>query len=59
MAKIKVEIEVPENCKNCMMFDDEYRYCVLFSNYITLDVYNNIFKRCDECKQAEIQDDKI
>lgn len=56
MPKIRVEIEVPENCKNCMMFDDEYRYCVLFGNYIPLDVHNNIFKRCEKCKQAEVKD---
>lgn len=57
MAKIKVEIEVPENCKDCMMFDGEYRYCDLFDNYIIYDVYENSFKRCDECKQSEVKDD--
>lgn len=57
MAKIKVEIEVPENCKDCMMFNGEYRYCDLFDNYIIYDVYENSFKRCDECKQSEVKDD--
>lgn len=56
MPKIRVEIEVPENCKNCMLFDDEYRYCVLFSNPIILDVHNNIFKRCEKCRQAEVEE---
>ena len=57
MAKIRVEIEVPENCKDCMMFDGEYRYCDLFDNYIIYDIYTDSFKRCDECKQAEVEND--
>lgn len=56
MPKIMVEIEVPKNCKKCMMFDDEYRYCVLFGKYIPFDVHNNIFNPCDECKQAEVEE---
>ncbi len=57
MAKIKVEFEVPENCKDCMMFDGEYGYCDLFDNYIIYDIYTDSFKRCDECKQAEVEND--
>lgn len=56
MAKIKVELEVPENCKNCMIFDDDRYCCMLFGKYIPFDVHNNIFKRCDECKQAEVKE---
>lgn len=58
MRKIKVEIEVPKNCKKCMMFDDEYRYCVLFGKYIPFDVHNNIFNPCDECIRSEVEDGK-
>jgi hypothetical protein len=47
MTKIRVEFEVPENCKDCMMFD----------NYIIYDLYTDSFKRCDECKQAEVEND--
>ena len=57
MAKIKVEFEAPENCKDCMMFDGEYGYCDLFDKYIIYDLYTDIFKRCEECKHAEVEND--
>lgn len=55
MAKIKVEIEVPNNCKDCFMFDGEYRYCELFDSRISYDVSTDNWERCDKCKQAEVE----
>lgn len=55
MTKIRVEIEVPENCKDCMMFYGESRYCDLFDRYISYDSDTDNFNRCDECKQAEVE----
>ena len=60
MPKIRVEVEVPKKCRYCV-----HRYgntCNLFDEELTM--YDNGdddwgFKRCDECKQAEIKDDKI
>lgn len=57
MTKIRVEIEVPENCKDCMMFYGESRYCDLFDRYISYDTDTDNFNRCDECKQAEVEND--
>lgn len=56
MPKIRVEIEVPENCKDCMMFYGESRYCDLFDRYISYDTDTDNFNRCDECKQAEVEE---
>ena len=38
------------------MFDDEYRYCVLFGKHIPFDVHHNIFNPCDECIRSEVED---
>ena len=65
MPKIKVEIEVPNDkyCKNCIYCRrDEKGYCYLFNkglkvertdwNWGKIDIL-----RCDECKQAEVQNE--
>ena len=53
MAKIKVEIEIPDDgYKHCIMFDDEYRFCWLFDCYRKFNRETDNFERCDECKQA-------
>ena len=68
MAKIRVETEVPSD-KYCervdnvcpMCFEHEwgdYR-CVLFDNDLKIDDNNHCCIRCDECKQAEVNDEKI
>lgn len=57
MTKVRVEIEVPENCKDCMMFYGEDRYCDLFECFITYDEDADNFNRCDKCKQAEVEND--
>ena len=56
MPKIRVEIEVPNNCKDCFMFDGEYRYCELFDSRISYDVSTDNWERCDKCKQAEVKE---
>lgn len=60
MPKIKVEIEVPKECSTCGCY--HLGECVLFNEETPF--YNNGnndwgFKRCDKCKQAEVDDEKI
>ena len=57
MPKIRVEIEVPNDCKEC---DNRYNNkCWLFDRELT--IYDNDgdewgFIRCEECKQAEVKE---
>lgn len=63
MPKIRIEseVEVPKNCRYCV-----HRYgntCKLFDRELTS--YGNVgdddwgYIRCDECKQAEVKDEKL
>lgn len=55
MAKIKVEIEVPnDGCKCCIMFDAEYRVCELFNCYRPYNYDMDNYERCEQCKQGEV-----
>ena len=62
MPKINVEIEVPrDDCGNCRLLD-EFGCCLLFEKELNhrevLDDWgfnDDIVERCDECKQAEVQ----
>lgn len=56
MANIKVEIKVPDNCKDCFMFDGEYRYCELFDSRIAYNESTDNWNRCEQCKQAEVEE---
>lgn len=57
MPKIKVEIKVPEDgCKYCVMFDGEYRICELFNCYRPYNYGTGKFERCEQCKQAEVEE---
>lgn len=56
MPKIRVEIEVSDNCKDCFMFDGEYRYCELFDSRIAYDESTDNWNRCEQCKQAEVEE---
>ena len=68
MAKIKVEIEVPsgEYCENedttcpmCLEGNWGMCYCALFRDDLETDANNSYYcKRCDKCKQAEVNYDK-
>ena len=57
MPKISVEIEIPEDgCKRCIMFDAEYRICELFNCYRQYDCGTGNFERCEQCKDAEVEE---
>lgn len=56
MAKIKVEIEVPRDCRDCEHFDFYSEVCNLFNYDVFYDDYKDIYERCDECKQAEVKE---
>lgn len=63
MAKIKVEIEVPDgeycdnedtSCPMCLEGNWGKHYCMLFGNDVEIDIDNDYYyKRCEQCKQAE------
>lgn len=57
MPKIKVETEVPKNCAYCRFFDLLSGRCTLFCKILEVN-QNFDLERCDECKQAEVKDDK-
>ncbi len=62
MPKIRVEIEVPngEYCRTCeygRYVASDFAVCTLFNNAIVLQEQDALPKRCDECKQAEVEDD--
>ena len=57
MAKIRVETEVPDGkyCDGCIYkyYDMAgFYWCILLHKKVPLG------KRCDECKQAEVRNDK-
>lgn len=57
MPKIRVEIKVPkDNCFNCPMFDGEYRVCELFNCYRPYNYGTGNYERCEQCKQAEVEE---
>ena len=64
MAKIKVEIEVGiEFCDNCPMFRllphrDREAFCCLDNIHLTFSPRYLGYVRCEECKQAEVRNDK-
>lgn len=59
MAKIKVEIEVPENCAHCKFFTILTGRCDIFGSLVeeSYDKQHFMIERCDECKQAEVKDE--
>ena len=64
MAKIKVELEVgSEFCDNCPMFRsfpslDMPAFCSLYNIPLTFSPRYLAYVRCEECKQAEVEDGK-
>ena len=57
MAKIKIEIEVPKDCRDCEYFDFNLEVCNIFNDDVFYDKDKDIYERCNECKQAEIEDE--
>ncbi len=64
MAKIKVELEVPDNkycdyeytvCPVCLESSWGKYYCALFDNDLEIDYDNGYCIRCDKCKQSEVE----
>ena len=55
--KIKVEIEVPSDCRDCEHFDFHLEVCNLFNDDVFYDDDKDIYERCDKCKQAEVKDE--
>ena len=58
MAKIKVEIEVPRDCRECKHFDFHLEVCKLFNSDVFYDEDKDVYEHCNECKQAEVKDGK-
>lgn len=70
MLKIKVEIKEPnvkycktceyrENCKTCeysRYVESDFASCTLFSGAITLREQDGLPNRCEQCKQAEVEE---
>ena len=62
MPKIRVEFEVPrDDCGYCRLLD-EFGCCLLFEKELNhrevldyLGFNDDIVERCEECKQAEVQ----
>ena len=68
MAKIRVEIEVPNGqyCdygEICQLLENEQfgqSWCPLYCDNLEVDMDNGYYlKRCDKCKQAEVEDETI
>ena len=63
MPKIKVELEVgSEFCGNCPMFKlfphrDREAFCYLYNIPLTFSPRYLGYVRCEECKQAEVEDE--
>ena len=57
MPKIKVEIEVPIDCRDCKHFDFNLEVCNIFNDDIFYDYDKDIYERCNECKQAEVNNE--
>ena len=55
--KIKVEIEVSNDCRDCEYFDFNLEVCNLFNDDVFYDEYKDIYEHCDKCKQAEVKDE--
>ena len=56
MPKIQVEIEVPRDCRDCEHFDFYLEVCNLFNNDVFYDEDKDIYERCKECEQAEVEE---
>lgn len=61
MPKIRVELEVPnvKYCKTCEYSRygaGDFAGCNLFSGAITLREQDGLPERCEQCKQAEVEE---
>ena len=59
MPKIMVEIEVSKkDCNDCDYFDFLCSMCTIFNKKVSYVEDKNIHKRCDECKRAEVEEQR-
>lgn len=57
MPKIRVEIEVPRDCcDDCQFFNFSLEMCNLFDDDVFYDEDKDIYERCKQCKQAEMEE---
>ena len=56
MVKIRVELEVPIDCRDCEHFDFHSEVCNLFNDDIFYDEDKDTYERCWKCTQAEVED---
>lgn len=64
MTKIRVELEVPDGkycttCEYCKYIASDFAVCTLFDNAIILSDQDSLPKRCEKCKQSEVEDDTL
>lgn len=62
MAKILVEVTIPggkycKTCGYCKYIASDFAVCTLFDNAVVLEDEDEWAKRCDECRQAEVEDE--
>ena len=57
MPKIRIEIKVPRDCRDCEHFDFHLEVCTLFNDDVLYDDDKDIYEHCNECKQAEVKDE--
>ena len=56
MPKIRGEVEVPRDCRDGEHFDVFLEVCNLFNDDVFYDDDKDIYERCNECKQAEVEE---
>lgn len=57
MRKIRVEAEVPNDCRDCEHFNFCSETCDLFDEDVFYDEDKDIYEHCWKCKQAEVLDE--
>lgn len=57
MPKIRVEIEVPNNCVYCKFFNVSKWECDIFGERVkeSSNTQHFIIEHCEQCKQAEVK----
>ena len=56
MPKIRVKVEVPNDCRDCEHFDSYLEVCNLFNDDIFYNEDKDIYEHYKECEQAEVEE---
>ena len=56
MPKISIEVEVPNDCRDCEHFDSYLEVCNLFNDDIFYNEDKDIYEHCKECEQTEVEE---